>query len=145
MCDALTNTCKADQTAKHTCAAAAAAANATTAKSGAQADAFNTVFGIQTNFAAVQEIDDTGKPIARTWSATSGSSAGIGSSTAAQIDASATASAAYITVGPSFPFSTHYIRARPQQVGTFAKMATFAWDKKPYFPGNSVWLTNLMK
>ena len=38
------------------------------AKSGAQANAFNAAFGTQTNFAAIQEIDDTGKPIAGTGS-----------------------------------------------------------------------------
>ena len=49
MCDQLTNSCKADQTAKDTCARAATAASNTSPKgSGAQADAFNAAFGIQT-------------------------------------------------------------------------------------------------
>lgn len=49
ICDQLTNSCKADQAAKDTCAQATAAANsATPAGSGAQADAFNAVFGRRT-------------------------------------------------------------------------------------------------
>ena len=61
ICDALTNTCGADQTAKNTCTTATNAANAATAKTGAQADAFNAVFGVHTNFASVAVVDDTGK------------------------------------------------------------------------------------
>lgn len=63
MCDQLVNKCAADQTAKDTCAKATEAANAATAKTGAQADAFNAVFGIQTNFAQVQPFDDQGRPV----------------------------------------------------------------------------------
>ncbi|KAL0954553.1 hypothetical protein HGRIS_003518 [Hohenbuehelia grisea] len=63
ICDTLTNSCGADQTAKATCARAQAAASAATAKTGAQADAFNNVFGISTNFAAVQPIDDQGRVV----------------------------------------------------------------------------------
>jgi len=61
MCDAFVNTCGADQTAKNTCAAAKTAADSKIAKTGAQADAFNAVFGITTNFAAVAEVDDVGQ------------------------------------------------------------------------------------
>lgn len=63
ICDTLTNSCKADQTAKDTCAKASAAASAQTAKTGAQADAFNAAFNIETNFAAVGAIDDQGRPV----------------------------------------------------------------------------------
>jgi hypothetical protein len=56
----LTNSCGADQTAKNTCATAKTAADAQPPKTGAQADAFNAAFGIQTNFAAVAEVDDQG-------------------------------------------------------------------------------------
>ena len=41
MCDALVNTCGADQTAKNTCATAKTAVNVQTAKTGAQADGRN--------------------------------------------------------------------------------------------------------
>ncbi|KAL0061947.1 hypothetical protein AAF712_011231 [Marasmius tenuissimus] len=63
ICDTLTNKCGADQTAKDTCAQASAAADAAAAKTGAQADAFNAAFGITTNFANVQAIDDQGRPV----------------------------------------------------------------------------------
>ncbi|TDL16560.1 hypothetical protein BD410DRAFT_617640 [Rickenella mellea] len=63
ICDTLTNTCGADQTAKNTCKTAQAAAAAQPPKTGADADAFNAAFGIKTNFAAVQAIDDQGKPV----------------------------------------------------------------------------------
>jgi len=49
ICDQLRTSCNADQTAQNLCTqAAAAASNATPPNSGAQADAFNSVFGIQT-------------------------------------------------------------------------------------------------
>ena len=60
ICDALTNTCGADALAKQTCANAAAAADTVTAKTGGQADAFNAVFGIQTDFASIAPVSDTG-------------------------------------------------------------------------------------
>jgi len=63
ICDSLVNSCGADQTAKDTCAKAKDAASAAAAKTGAQADAFNSVFGIRTNFANVTPIDDQGRPV----------------------------------------------------------------------------------
>jgi hypothetical protein len=80
MCDALTNTCDANEAAKQLCAQAEAAANsATPAQTGAQADGsclnwlifmqlillavFNKFFGITTNFASVQPISNTGTPV----------------------------------------------------------------------------------
>lgn len=48
ICDTLTNSCKANQTAKDVCAKAQTAALAAASKTGAQADAFNAVFGITT-------------------------------------------------------------------------------------------------
>lgn len=68
ICDTLTNSCGADQTAKDTCAQAKAAASAATKKTGAQADAFNAVFGISTNFVSVQAFDDQGRAVAGTGS-----------------------------------------------------------------------------
>ncbi|KAF8825149.1 hypothetical protein HHX47_DHR7000696 [Lentinula edodes] len=73
MCDQLVNSCGADATAKATCASAAAAADTATAKTGAQADKFNAVFGIQTNFAAVPVVSDQGVTL------------GVGSCTVPQI------------------------------------------------------------
>ncbi|KAF8208876.1 hypothetical protein K438DRAFT_1930422 [Mycena galopus ATCC 62051] len=64
MCDTLVNTCGADATAQATCAAAQAAAAAQTPKEGIDADAFNGVFGIATNFRNVEAVDDQGNPIA---------------------------------------------------------------------------------
>ncbi|KAI0833338.1 hypothetical protein BC628DRAFT_1335111 [Trametes gibbosa] len=73
ICDQLTNSCGADQTAKDTCQSARAAADTKTAKTGAQADAFNAVFGITTKFADVASVDDQGNVIAGTGSATASS------------------------------------------------------------------------
>ena len=64
MCDELVNTCKADATARNTCAKAkAAASSATPVKTGIQADAFNAIFGIITEFAKDPVFDDTGNII----------------------------------------------------------------------------------
>ncbi|KAK0204895.1 hypothetical protein DFS33DRAFT_1382785 [Desarmillaria ectypa] len=96
ICDQLVNACKADATAQATCATAEAAVNSASAKTGAQADAFNAVFGITTNFAAVAVVDDQGNTVSGT---TSGNTVANSATTAAatvatQIAAaSATASA----------------------------------------------------
>ena len=58
ICDTLTNSCGADQTAKNTCATGKAAASAAAKGTGAQADAFNAAFGIKT----VRRIDFLGIP-----------------------------------------------------------------------------------
>ncbi|OCH86068.1 hypothetical protein OBBRIDRAFT_856430 [Obba rivulosa] len=89
ICDALVNTCGADQTAKNTCATATAAADTVTAETGGQADAFNAVFGIQTDFAAVTAVDDQGNPIAGT-----GSSSAVAAPAASSVAASAVATTA---------------------------------------------------
>jgi len=61
MCDQLVNTCKADATARSTCAnAITAASSATPVKTGVQADAFNAVFGITTDFAKDPVFDNQG-------------------------------------------------------------------------------------
>ena len=72
ICDTLTNSCGADQTAKNTCATAKTAADAQPPKTGAQADAFNAAFGIRTNFAAVAEVDDQGNVVS-----SNGTSSGV--------------------------------------------------------------------
>jgi hypothetical protein len=64
ICDTLTNSCGADDTAKATCKTAQAAAAAQTPKRGIDADAFNAVFGIKTNFRDVTAVDDQGRDIA---------------------------------------------------------------------------------
>ncbi|XP_006459399.1 hypothetical protein AGABI2DRAFT_191384 [Agaricus bisporus var. bisporus H97] len=64
ICGQLSSSCKADKAAQDTCdRATSAATNTTPAGSGAQADAFNAAFGIQTNFVGVQQIDNKGKPV----------------------------------------------------------------------------------
>ncbi|PAV16122.1 hypothetical protein PNOK_0774200 [Pyrrhoderma noxium] len=97
ICDTLTNSCGADQTAKNTCATATAAANAQTAKTGAQADAFNAVFGITTNFASVAPVDDQGNVIAGTGSGASNSGSSDAASAAASVTTSSAAAAAATT------------------------------------------------
>lgn len=64
ICDTFVNSCKANQAAKDTCTQAKAAAAAAGAKKGAAADAFNAAFGVTTNFAAIQALDDQGRPVA---------------------------------------------------------------------------------
>lgn len=71
MCDTLVNSCGADQTARTTCASALAAADKQAPKTGAQADAFNVVFGIKTNFTAITPLDDQGRPFTSSGSVSS--------------------------------------------------------------------------
>lgn len=92
MCDQLVNSCKADDTAKATCAKAKAAADTQPPKTGAQADAFNAVFNIATNFASVTALDDQGNPIA---GSATGSSAATSTASASEA-ASTTANAAAV-------------------------------------------------
>ncbi|KAF9474235.1 hypothetical protein BDN70DRAFT_885017 [Pholiota conissans] len=83
ICDTLTNTCGADQTAKTTCASATSAASAAAKGTGAQADAFNQVFGISTNFASVAQIDNQGKVVGAASVSTPAASSAAPSATAA--------------------------------------------------------------
>ena len=100
ICDTLTNTCNADQTAKNTCAQAKAAADTQTAKTGAQADAFNAVFGITTNFAAVAEVDDTGNVVAGTGStATTAAANNAAAATTTSAAAASTSTASSSGIG----------------------------------------------
>lgn len=90
ICDTLTNSCKANQPAKDICAKAQTAASTAAAKTGAQADAFNAVFGIKTNFTNVSAVDDQGNVIAGTGnpaaSPTTAAPADFGSCTVPQIE-----------------------------------------------------------
>ncbi|KAI5122268.1 hypothetical protein M0805_002349 [Coniferiporia weirii] len=101
ICDTLTNTCGADQTAKDTCATAQAAADTVTAKTGGQADAFNAVFGITTDFAAIPEVDDQGNVVAGTGSAASSAAADPAAATTAASASSAAADLAAATTAAS--------------------------------------------
>ncbi|KAI0368667.1 hypothetical protein BV20DRAFT_980618 [Pilatotrama ljubarskyi] len=98
ICDTLTNSCKADQTAKDTCQKARAAADTVTAKTGGQADAFNAVFGITTKFADVASVDDQGNVVAGTGSSDA-SSSDSGSADAGSSDNASSGSAAAGGIG----------------------------------------------
>ncbi|KAJ7475875.1 hypothetical protein FB451DRAFT_1245088 [Mycena latifolia] len=93
ICTALGTTCGADATAQATCAKAQAAAAAETPQEGIDADAFNAVFGIQTNFKTVEAISSDGVPIA-------GSTTNITSTTVASAT-TATGAAASATASSS--------------------------------------------
>ncbi|THH33193.1 hypothetical protein EUX98_g980 [Antrodiella citrinella] len=100
ICDTLVNTCGADQTAQNTCATAKAAADQFPPKTGAQADAFNAVFGISTSFAQVAAVDDQGNVIAGSTSGATVSSAAPSSVIAsATITASAAAQTTQVSAG----------------------------------------------
>ncbi|KAF8896338.1 hypothetical protein BD779DRAFT_577336 [Infundibulicybe gibba] len=89
MCDTLTNSCKANQAAKDECQTAQAAALTAPSGSGAQADAFNRVFGIQTSFVDVPQVDDTGKLVS-------------GGSTSLSSSAFPTATISAVAASPAF-------------------------------------------
>jgi len=63
ICDALSSSCGADETAQTTCAQAQSAADAATPQEGIDADIFNGFFGIVTDFAATPAHDGTGNII----------------------------------------------------------------------------------
>ncbi|KAJ3840414.1 hypothetical protein F5878DRAFT_533719, partial [Lentinula raphanica] len=97
MCDQLVNACGADATAKATCASGQSAADTATAKTGAQADKFNAVFGIQTNFAAVPAVSDQGVTLASSAAATDAASTTAAATDAATATAAASSSATAAT------------------------------------------------
>ncbi|KAJ3714238.1 hypothetical protein C8R42DRAFT_726724 [Lentinula raphanica] len=97
MCDQLVNACGADATAKATCASAQSAADTATAKTGAQADKFNAVFGIQTNFAAVPAVSDQGVTLGVDGASTSAADAATVAAVTATSAAASTADAATAT------------------------------------------------
>ncbi|KAF9468058.1 hypothetical protein BDZ94DRAFT_1247081 [Collybia nuda] len=109
ICDTLTNSCGADQAAKNTCVTATAAANAAPV-GGAQADAFNEVFGIQTNFAAVTRLDDQGRVIGGT-SQNNGGGAEVAQTQPPNLVASTTTARQAVTSAPSQPVVTTSIPA----------------------------------
>ncbi|KAJ7069844.1 hypothetical protein C8F01DRAFT_1114245 [Mycena amicta] len=112
ICDTLTNSCGADATAKATCAAAQAAANAAPPKTGIDADIFNGFFGIATDFRDVQAVDDQGNAIA----GSTGGSVSVAATGAAQA-AQTTVAAAQTTVAAAPPVVT----ATSSSIGNFGK------------------------
>ncbi|KAF8968157.1 hypothetical protein BDZ97DRAFT_458267 [Flammula alnicola] len=106
ICDTLTNTCGADQTAKATCAKGQAAADSAATGTGAQADAFNAVFGISTQFSSVAQIDNQGRVVGAATTATAASVASSAASSAATVAASNSASANSGTAAVAVPPST---------------------------------------
>jgi len=94
ICNTLTNTCGADQTAKNTCATASSAAAAVTPGIGAQADAFNAVFGITTDFASVAQVDDQGHVVGTTSSTAAAGTTVVTTPAATQLAQSTTTSIA---------------------------------------------------
>lgn len=110
MCDQLVNSCKADATAQATCATAKQAADTAAKGTGAQADAFNAVFGITTDFAAVQEVDDQGNdvgtPAAPNGAATSASIVSVAATSAVVTSATAASSTSAASTSSSTSTST---------------------------------------
>ena len=78
ICQQLQTSCKANSDANNLCQSATSAANKAAAGTGAQADAFNAVFGLKTNFAKVAVVNSNGQTV------TSSSSSSSSSSTASQ-------------------------------------------------------------
>lgn len=91
MCDNLVNSCKADATAQATCVTATNAAAAALPGTGGQADAFNAVFGIKTNFANIPVVSDQGTTLG-----VDGTNS-VSGAAATSVDASATTAAAFTT------------------------------------------------
>ncbi|KAJ7645422.1 hypothetical protein DFH06DRAFT_998411 [Mycena polygramma] len=116
MCDTLTNTCGADATAKATCAAAQAAANAAPPKTGIDADTFNGFFGIATNFRNVEAVDDQGNPIA----GSTGGTVSVAATGATETGAAATATGAASAAATS-AVSAVDVTATSSSIGDFGK------------------------
>jgi len=108
ICSALVNTCGADSTAQATCATAQTAAAAETPQEGIDADAFNVVFGFQTNFKNVKALSNAGDPIAGSTTNSSSASASVSSiasetssASAATDSISSSTAASNATVAPT--------------------------------------------
>ncbi|KAL5486066.1 hypothetical protein ACEPAI_7110 [Sanghuangporus weigelae] len=138
ICDTLTNSCGADQTAKDTCASAQTAAEAATAKTGAQADAFNAAFGTTTNFASVAAVDDQGNVVAGTGSKASDNAASDASSSAADTAVASTAAAASATATASDDTgSGDNLQTFTGDLGATAPTVTALGDGRFQVTGNS--------
>jgi len=107
ICNALVNTCNADATAQATCAKAQAAAAAETPEEGIDADAFNEVFGIQTNFKDVVALNSNGDPInGSTTNETSTSSSTAEATSSTTFSLNSTSSASSSDASPTSDVST---------------------------------------
>ncbi|KAF7374870.1 hypothetical protein MSAN_00373100 [Mycena sanguinolenta] len=127
ICDALINTCGADSIARATCAQAQAAAAAEIPQQGIDADAFNAVFGIQTNFKDVEALDDNGNPISTNSSATASTSSiatETTSSEATTITTSATTGQTVSTVSETPTSSTSHVSATHTSHATVVQSST---------------------
>lgn len=88
VCDTFVNTCKASQAAIDQCKKAQAAIG--NVQVGATADTFNSFFGFTTNFAAVQPIDNQGRPVGQAANAGAGQAQNNAGAEQAQNNAQAT-------------------------------------------------------
>ncbi|KAJ7035090.1 hypothetical protein C8F04DRAFT_1395151, partial [Mycena alexandri] len=131
ICSALVNTCHADSTAQATCAKAQAAAAAQPPQEGIDADAFNAVFGIQTNFEDVAAVSSVSITSSTSTSSTSveaqptSSTATVASTDTTELTTSTTPSAATSTgdatitsSSPAAPISSTAAAATPLPTNT---------------------------
>ncbi|KAJ7364066.1 hypothetical protein DFH08DRAFT_838254 [Mycena albidolilacea] len=124
ICNALINTCGADLLARATCAKARQAAAAETPEQGIDADAFNAVFGIQTNFKDVQAISDAGVPTSTISSATESSTNTAASQTSSSTDSATTSPAATSNTSPPASSSSHNAASTHETGATHASPTT---------------------
>ena len=97
ICGQLQSACKANAAAISTCQTATTAANAAAAGTGAQADAFNAAFGVQTDFAAVAVINNQGQTVSPGTSGSATSAAGSASTATGAVAVGTTTSASSAT------------------------------------------------
>ncbi|KAK0446346.1 hypothetical protein EV421DRAFT_272192 [Armillaria borealis] len=125
ICDTLVNSCGADATAKATCANAETAVNNAPAKTGGQADAFNAVFGITTDFASIAAVDDQGNVIAGTGSSSSNTNAtSVASASDTLATASATTTAAATDASSASQSTSTSFSSTSSSIGNFGSCST---------------------
>jgi hypothetical protein len=130
MCDNLVNSCKADATAQATCVTATNAAAAALPGTGGQADAFNAVFGIQTNFAAIPVVSDQGTTLGvdgtNSVSGAAATSVDAAATTAAVVTTSAAVAAATTAATEDCPAAVTVTVSGAAAVATSAAAASVA-------------------
>ncbi|KAK0193888.1 hypothetical protein F5146DRAFT_953030 [Armillaria mellea] len=125
ICDTLVNSCGADATAKATCATAETAVNNAPAKTGGQADAFNAVFGITTDFASIAAVDDQGNVIAGTGSSSSDTNAtSVASASDTLATTSATTAAAATDASSAVQSTSTSSTSTSLSIGNFGSCST---------------------
>ncbi|KAK0223337.1 hypothetical protein IW262DRAFT_1269388 [Armillaria fumosa] len=126
ICDTLVNSCGADATAKATCATAETAVNNAPAKTGGQADAFNAVFGITTDFASIAAVDDQGNVIAGTGSGSSSdtNATSVASASGTPATASATTAAAVTDASSAVQSTSTSSTSTSSSIGNFGSCST---------------------